>query len=68
MAVAFLMAQPYGFKRIMSSYYFDNTDQGPPGSPPNSVNQGSCDNGWVCEHRWAPIGNMAQVTSYIHTV
>ena len=61
LASGFMMAQPYGFKRIMSSYDFYDTDQGPPGSPPNSYNSGSCGNGWICEHRWAPIMNMAKV-------
>jgi len=60
LASGFMLAQPYGFKRVMSSYFFDNSDQGPPGSPPNSINQGSCDNGWVCEHRWSPIMNMVK--------
>merc|ERR1712241_1241082 len=40
LAVAFMMAQDYGFKRVMSSYDFYDSDQGPPGSPPNSINQG----------------------------
>ena len=31
LAVGFLLAHPYGFKRVMSSYYFDDNDQGPPG-------------------------------------
>lgn len=31
LGVAFTLAQPYGFTRIMSSYYFDeDTDAGPP--------------------------------------
>ena len=61
MAVGFMLAQEYGFKRVMSSYFFDDgaTDQGPPGSQPNP--SGDCGNGWVCEHRWAPIANMVQV-------
>ena len=29
-AVAYTLAQDYGFTRIMSSYLFTNTDQGPP--------------------------------------
>ena len=29
-AQAYTLAQDYGFTRIMSSYYFTNTDQGPP--------------------------------------
>lgn len=52
--------------RVMSSYFFgDNSDQGPPHNsdyttadvPINS--DGSCGGGWVCEHRWPSIGNMA---------
>lgn len=31
LGVAFTLAQPYGFTRIMSSYYFgDDSDAGPP--------------------------------------
>lgn len=29
-AVSYMLAHPYGFAQVMSSYYFDNTDQGPP--------------------------------------
>ncbi|XP_050415125.2 alpha-amylase [Patella vulgata] len=64
MAVAFTLAYNYGFTRVMSSYSFDSTDQGPPHNSDFSakdvtINQdGSCGNGWVCEHRWNPIGNM----------
>ena len=29
-AVAYTLAQDYGFTRIMSSYDFENGDQGPP--------------------------------------
>ena len=29
-AVAYMLAQDYGYTRIMSSYYFDDTEQGPP--------------------------------------
>jgi len=56
---AFLLAHDYGFKRVMSSYYFDNTDQGPPGSQPAPF-PNACGNGWTCEHRWSSIMNMVQ--------
>ncbi|KAK3099826.1 hypothetical protein FSP39_010394 [Pinctada imbricata] len=65
LAVAFTLAYNYGFTRVMSSYFFQNSDQGPPsngdGSPKDvPINSdGSCGNGWVCEHRWKSIGNMA---------
>jgi len=58
-ASAFLLAHDYGFKRVMSSYYFDNTDNGPPGSQPASF-PNACGNGWTCEHRWSSIMNMVQ--------
>ena len=50
-AVAFTLAQDYGTKRVMSSYFFgDDSDQGPPQTSPG------CGNEWVCEHRWKSIG------------
>lgn len=63
MGVSFALAHDYGFMRIMSSYYFDNTDAGPPGSGGNTdsptINgDGSCGGGWVCEHRWNAISKM----------
>ena len=48
---AFLLGHDYGFKRVMSSYYFDNTDQGPPGAQPAPF-PNACGNGWTCEHRF----------------
>lgn len=65
MATAFMLSYPYGHTRIMSSFYFSDTDQGPPSkdggktiSSPIIKKDGSCDNGWVCEHRWRQIYNM----------
>jgi len=57
-ASAFMIAHDYGFKRVMSSYYFQNTDQGPPGGEP-------CGNGWTCEHRWATTLNMAKFANSV---
>lgn len=66
MAVAFLLANDYGFARVMSSYYFgDNSDLGPPHyanyttkTVPVGADETSCGNDWVCEHRWRPVANM----------
>jgi len=55
---AFMMAYLYGVPRIMSSYYFSDSDQGPPPSQRSILNDGLCGNGWVCEHRWRQITNM----------
>nr|KAG5706333.1 hypothetical protein BaRGS_026115 [Batillaria attramentaria] len=66
LATAFTLAWNYGFTRVMSSYSFgDNSDQGPPHNADYSTadvpinSDGSCGGGWVCEHRWPSIGNMA---------
>jgi len=64
MATAFAMAHTYGIPRIMSSFDFTDSDQGPPADgngnliPPSINPDGTCGNGWVCEHRWRQIYNM----------
>lgn len=75
MANVFMLAHPYGgIKRIMSSYYFHDEDQGPPSddsegegisSPQfNEQNQCTKSSGWVCEHRWPPLVAMVQMANY----
>ena len=52
---SFMLAHDYGFKRVMSSYYFHgDTDAGPPSSSPHS----DCGGAWACEHRY---GHSCQV-------
>ncbi|XP_072044822.1 alpha-amylase 2-like [Amphiura filiformis] len=66
MANAYMLAWPYGFTRVMSSYYFRNGDSGPPSDckgntkSPTFDSNGACElsSGWVCEHRWRQIRNM----------
>ncbi|XP_067628768.1 alpha-amylase 4N-like [Eurosta solidaginis] len=64
MANAFMLAYPFGIPRIMSSFAFDNTDQGPPTTDGNIIASpifnadNSCSASWVCEHRWRQIYNM----------
>ncbi|XP_782889.4 alpha-amylase 4N [Strongylocentrotus purpuratus] len=64
-ALAFGMAWNYGIFRVMSSFYFDDPDSSPPAHSDGSIkspiinSDGTCDNGWVCEHRWRQIKNMA---------
>ncbi|PNF33597.1 Alpha-amylase 1 [Cryptotermes secundus] len=64
MAVAFMLAYPYGYPRVMSSFYFNDFDQGPPQDANGNIlspiinSDDTCDNGWVCEHRWRQIYNM----------
>ncbi|XP_055383823.1 alpha-amylase-related protein-like [Condylostylus longicornis] len=64
MATAFMLAHPYGIPRVMSSFDFNHKDQGPPKDEkenlisPKINLDGSCGDGWVCEHRWRQITNM----------
>ncbi|KRX22829.1 Pancreatic alpha-amylase, partial [Trichinella nelsoni] len=68
LAVSFMLAWNYGIPRLMSSYYFDGHDMGPPsfGKPdfktksPTFTPDGLCNqsSGWVCEHRWHEIKRM----------
>lgn len=57
----FMLAYPYGYPKVMSSYYYTSNDQGPPKKPVHGANgEVHCgpDEPWVCEHRMAPIANM----------
>ncbi|XP_063282149.1 pancreatic alpha-amylase-like isoform X2 [Pelobates fuscus] len=73
MGVGFMLAHPYGFTRVMSSYrwprYFVNGKDinnwmGPPSNADGSIKtvtinaDTTCGNDWVCEHRWPQIKNM----------
>jgi len=81
MANAYMLAWPYGFTRLMSSYYWDQnwvdgTDTndwiGPPmdGSDniigPSINADGTCGNGWICEHRWRQIYDMVEFRNVAH--
>ncbi|XP_034233104.1 alpha-amylase B-like [Thrips palmi] len=64
MAVGFMLAHPHSLKRVMSSFAFDDKDQGPPAKSngelvsPTVNADDSCGAGWICEHRWRQIYNM----------
>ncbi|KAH8277618.1 hypothetical protein KR018_002242, partial [Drosophila ironensis] len=64
MASAFMLAHPFGTPRVMSSFAFSNSDQGPPSTDGQNIDSptfnsdDSCGGGWVCEHRWRQIYNM----------
>lgn len=61
-----MIAWPYGIPRLMSSFAFDTRSQGPPHDgyynilSPTFSDDGSCNNGWVCEHRWRETFNMVK--------
>ncbi|VDN32388.1 unnamed protein product, partial [Cylicostephanus goldi] len=74
LAVSFMLAWTYGYPRVMSSFYFNEKDQGPPnhgaGSgfatrSPSFNPDDTCagESGWVCEHRWPTIREMARFRS-----
>jgi alpha-amylase len=72
LANVFMLAYPFGYPRVMSSYVFDDTEAGPPsdaqghtdsvypvqygGSP--TPNCGLALGQWVCEQRWHAIAGM----------
>ncbi|NP_001079910.1 amylase, alpha 2B (pancreatic) S homeolog precursor [Xenopus laevis] len=73
MGVGFMLAHPYGFTRVMSSYRWtrnisNGKDQndwiGPPTNSDGSIKSvpinadATCGDNWVCEHRWRQIKNM----------
>jgi alpha-amylase len=52
-----MLAYPYGYPMVMSSYRFEDDGQGPPDSSPLDDSSG-CGHDWVCEHRRPAIANM----------
>ncbi|CAL1680287.1 unnamed protein product [Lasius platythorax] len=70
MAIAFMLAHPYGHPRVMSSYAFNDPSQGPPANLDGSIispeiSNDRCTNGWVCEHRWPQIYHMVQFRNLV---
>jgi alpha-amylase len=53
LAVAFMLAYPYGTPLLMSGFAFDSFDDGPPSTPDGVTKAVQCGQSWVCEHRWA---------------
>lgn len=60
LAVIFMLAHPYGYPQVMSSFRFRSFDDGPPAEAVHSGSSLRCGDGhpWVCEHRWPGIANM----------
>jgi alpha-amylase len=58
LANVFMLAWPYGHPMVMSSYKFDDSDQGPPDSHPIDAGTNECNDEWVCEHRIPAMANM----------
>ena len=60
LANIFMLAHPYGYPKVMSSFAFDQRDQGPPATVPNAAGMAACAEGWVCEHRIPEISWMVR--------
>lgn len=61
-ANAFMLAWPYGYPRVMSSYRFENADVGPPSDGDGNTNDVVCfDGDWICEHEWRQIRHMVRL-------
>ena len=58
LANVFMLAWPYGYPKVMSSFRFDERDAGPPQAEPVAPDGTQCNEEWVCEHRWPAIANM----------
>ncbi|WP_349342136.1 alpha-amylase family glycosyl hydrolase [Marinobacter sp. MA] len=58
LANVFMLAWPYGYPKVMSSYGFSNGDQGPPAQSVYQNGSAECGGAWICEHRWDSIANM----------
>lgn len=57
LAVVFMLAWPYGYPQIMSSYGFASGNDGPPSGGQLDAS-GACAAGWICEHRWPRVAAM----------
>ncbi|MFT4937452.1 MAG: alpha-amylase [Paraglaciecola sp.] len=57
LANVFMLAYPYGYPKVMSSYdYHDDTDVGGPSVPVHNNGTLECfADQWKCEHRWSYI-------------
>ena len=63
LANIFMLAWPYGTPKIMSSYDWPKEQGnwvGPPADDQGQTLPVSCNNGWVCEHRWPEIASMVE--------
>jgi alpha-amylase len=82
LANVFMLAWPYGYPVVMSSYawpinvqrlegkYVDVNDwMGPPANSQGATNNVTCfSGGWVCEHRWDNIAKMVGFRNYTGAV
>lgn len=74
LALVFMLAYPYGKPRVMSSYAFESSDQGPPATAegrtrtvhaPDAL---GCGQEWICEHRQPAVTAMVAFRAATQTV
>jgi alpha-amylase len=59
LANVFMLAYPYGYPKVMSSFGFTDSEAGPPSNSVHNGSQLNCfGSEWQCEHRNTPIANM----------
>jgi len=71
LANVFMLAWPHGHPKVMSSYRFTDFDAGPPATAsgetrPSLDPDGSCAEGWECEHRRPAILGMMAFRNHTH--
>jgi len=78
LANVFMLAHPYGYPKVMSSYAFSNVTSGPPAEPvhgPGGLVRCGPGQPWICEHRhpglaamiaWRRVAGVAPI-SLFHT-
>lgn len=70
LANVFMLAFPYGYPQVMSSYPFGNSDQGPPADADGNTHPvfangvSTCGQEWVCEHQWSAIAPMVRFRNH----
>ncbi|MBD2314652.1 alpha amylase C-terminal domain-containing protein [Desertifilum sp. FACHB-1129] len=73
LATIFMLAWPYGYPQIMSSYAFETDSQGPPSDSLGNTRRiygrsgmANCGREWICEHRHRAIANMVGFRNSTH--
>ncbi|CAE6464471.1 hypothetical protein ACGC1H_006059 [Rhizoctonia solani] len=58
LAHVFMLSYPYGTPTILSSYTFNDKNEGAPNGAYGTCYGAGGVNGWLCQHRWTPIAGM----------
>ncbi|CAE7229032.1 unnamed protein product [Rhizoctonia solani] len=58
LAHVFMLSYPYGTPTILSSYTFNDKNEGAPNGAYGTCYGAGGVNGWLCQHRWTPIAGL----------